>query len=442
MRGEVEIWQGDELLYVEPNMIVDGAGELLADVMTVSPSLSAVNHLGTSSILDASNYRIQAISFGTGKDAFVNNAAAVTNAKNSIYYKSSPGLQYFSSLGFTGNSAFLATNNRTLIQSGIVPVVTTCPAQDIINANLLVSSQEFNPIVGVPMAPNPHSEVLEPNIDFNQQLDVNLGHQVYALESVPAEPRELYVSSYFPPFGQLPNFLPSSIAFTLISGVNVKATPFVGSAMAEDASGDNTFSSNNVYNVVRVAATLGAFPDSSSVLPAGSNYAVNFYRVASNANFGAVSLAGTTNFSLVSSIKVVGGYFNSAGSMDCSGFVTMIMSSVPNGSYGMSSTASGLCLSANSNFSSNGVVEYSVTLASGDLTFANAYGGIYHLGLWTIDMEKSLRNGNSPPFSFTVINNPRKYKLFCRKGLSKNLCYSTRESQRSDLTIKWKLHFL
>ena len=55
MRGIVEIWKGDELILTEPNMLVDGAGELLADVMTVSPSLSGVEDHATSSILDASN---------------------------------------------------------------------------------------------------------------------------------------------------------------------------------------------------------------------------------------------------------------------------------------------------------------------------------------------------------------------------------------------------
>ena len=38
MRGEVEVWKGDSLVLKQPNMLVDGAGELLADVMTVSPS--------------------------------------------------------------------------------------------------------------------------------------------------------------------------------------------------------------------------------------------------------------------------------------------------------------------------------------------------------------------------------------------------------------------
>ena len=63
MRGEVQIYCGDDLLYQEDNLIVDGAGTLLADIMTVSPSLSGIVDHATSSILDASNYVIQAISF-------------------------------------------------------------------------------------------------------------------------------------------------------------------------------------------------------------------------------------------------------------------------------------------------------------------------------------------------------------------------------------------
>ena len=74
MRGEVEVWSGDDLILKEANMLTDGAGELLADIMTVSPSLSGIEELAISSITDASNYTIQAISFGTGSsDAFRNN---------------------------------------------------------------------------------------------------------------------------------------------------------------------------------------------------------------------------------------------------------------------------------------------------------------------------------------------------------------------------------
>jgi hypothetical protein len=398
MRGEVEIWNGEQLLYVEPNMIVDGAGELLADIMTVSPSLSSVNHLGTSSILDASNYRIQAISFGTGKDAFNENAHRETKAKLSIYAAASR-LDYKQPLD----------SNLTLSSNGIIPVITAASSQDLQN-NIFNNPIGYDPIVGVPVAPDPTLNVLEPSIEIQSLIE------------------DVYLSSVIPSNGQLTNFLPSSLAFGYLSS-SPSANPLI---IFDETPGLNEL------NVILAAAYCGAFPDGSANIPVGYNFAVNYYTVRNND----VQTGVGVNTTLVSSIPVIGGYFNSARSMDISGFVTMIMSSVPAGTYQMSSAASGLCMSADSNFSSNGVIEYSVSLASGDLTFANAYGGIYHLGLWTIDMEKSLQNGNTPPFAFTRINNPRKYKLFCRKGLSKNLCYTTDERFRDNLTIKWRLHFL
>ena len=97
--------------------------------------------------------------------------------------------------------------------------------------------------------------------------------------------------------------------------------------------------------------------------------------------------------------------------MDISGFVTMIEGGII--------SASGLIKSGNAPYL-NGV-RYTVDLGIGDLQCANLFGGIYHLGLWTLDLEQSCLNGNSAPFSFDVLNNPRKYKLFARKGFSKDI---------------------
>ena len=85
MRGEVEVWSGDDLILKEANMLTDGAGELLADIMTVSPSLATISDPATQAILDASNYTIQAISFGTGSDAFRSNAHAKDDKWNERY---------------------------------------------------------------------------------------------------------------------------------------------------------------------------------------------------------------------------------------------------------------------------------------------------------------------------------------------------------------------
>jgi len=374
MKGEVEIWSGDELVFKQPNMIVDGAGELLADIMTVSPSLSSIQNTATSAILDASNYRIQAISFGTGKDAYNQNAHS-----------------------FDATKELLAGYYASLISTkGVVPVVTFISS--IENYSNSDGTLVIPPKVGIPIYPDPTLEVLEPNI----QMSAIVGGY--------------YVSSVFPPNGQLTNFMPSAIYTEM-----VKNTVF-----------------SSTTSAVAIAGILGCFPDSSSTIKfsSGDRFSKDYIRRESSESTPYLQAAG---------IPVVGGFFNAASSMDVSGFVNLIMSSTPNSTYLMSGTSSGLCMSANTSFSSNGIIEYSVSLASGDVGFANMYGGIYHLGLWTIDMQKSLQNGNTPPFAFRQLNNPRKYKLFCRKGLTKNLGFiegSNADYNNRDLLIKWRLRFL
>ena len=135
MRGEVEIWDGDKLLHKESNLLVNGAGELLADIMTVSPSLSGITDHATSSILDSSNYTIQAISFGTDKLAYRNNAHLLDEAKGTLL---------------------------SSIYSGVAVGVTS-------DSDLASSS--YTPIVGISSPPNPELTVLEPNCDVSAQID-------------------------------------------------------------------------------------------------------------------------------------------------------------------------------------------------------------------------------------------------------------------------------
>ena len=57
-------------------MYLQGFGEILADVMTVNPALSELP--SASSILDASNYTFQAITFGKDADGFSNHSHVVS----------------------------------------------------------------------------------------------------------------------------------------------------------------------------------------------------------------------------------------------------------------------------------------------------------------------------------------------------------------------------
>ena len=369
MRGVVEIWRGDELILEEPNMLVDGAGELLADIMTASPSLSGIQDTPTSSILDASNYRIQAISFGTGKDAFKSNAH---------------------SLDSEGSTLSRLLLLRTAVLNGSLGMIA-------VNSFPNDPGAGFPPIIGLPDSPNPAMTVLEEDTSVSSSL------------ARTSDGSALPVSAVTPGNGQLTNFIPSAIYSSVYD-----ATIFDDSTSA-----------------CLAASLMGAFPDGSSTYGATPRLYFRKYH------------SGDAN---ETEVITDGGFFNEVSSMDLSGFVNMVMSSVPNGGangLNFSGGASGLCLSAPAEETNQGFpfVEYTVSLAAGDCVFAHAYGGITHLGLWTIDMKQSLMNGNTPPFAFSVLNNPRKYRLFCRKALSKDLTHITDVDEYDDLTIKWRIHF-
>tara|TARA_R100000951_G_scaffold105882_1_gene99977 strand:- start:1160 stop:2200 length:1041 start_codon:yes stop_codon:yes gene_type:complete len=346
MRGEVEVWSGDDLILKEANMLTDGAGELLADIMTVSPSLATIEDHATSSILDTSNYTIQAISFGTGSEGFRSNGHKLVDV--ALVYE---GADVFA--GTKGNQTVLRSNRDD---------------EDASNVN-----QPADP--GFPIAPTPELDVLE----INTSVDVFISKDVSAI---------------IPGNGQLTNFIPSAIMSSTFEGTEL-STP---------------------VRYFGAASVLGCFPDGSSA-PHATRNQVKYY-----------DNAGTQQ-----TITSLGGYFNEVSSMDASGFVNSVSGTA---------TTSGLTTSSNVDFSTNGTIEYAVTLSKSDALFAHAYGGIFHLGLWTIDMNESLMNGNTPPFAFSVLDNPRKYRLFCRKGVSKDLTYIEDISAYQDLTIKWRLHFL
>jgi len=157
--------------------------------------------------------------------------------------------------------------------------------------------------------------------------------------------------------------------------------------------------------------------------------------------------------------------FNHVSSMDISGFVGAVYEASPDETegrvglpmiYGGRADTSGLAVSSDTNFSSNGntEVKYIITFASGDLGYSNLYGGIYNMGLWGIDNKKTMVAGNNPPYSFNALNNPRKYKLFAKKSFTDNLA-KTDDVQtagaaggpigglinQQDLTIIWRIEF-
>ena len=81
MRGKVELYkvcnEEKTLFEKSDNLILDNAGELIVDILTVNPGLSSV--AGAAAILDASNYTVQAITFGKGSTGYKNHAHTIAS---------------------------------------------------------------------------------------------------------------------------------------------------------------------------------------------------------------------------------------------------------------------------------------------------------------------------------------------------------------------------
>jgi len=393
MRGEIEVYYGEELIHKESNLIMDGASELLADIMSISPSVSALAvenlDVATSAILDASNYRIAAISFGTATSSYQNNAHEFSDAKATLLSGAGAGSGRFR--GASALCVYLENGGESSNNAG--------------NEVDTSVSGSYGPVPALTTSPNPAMTTLELSTNVSATLQgVNL-------------------SSIVPGNGQNLNLIPTSLHYPVFINTELSSFSAVG------------------------ASFLGCWPDGSG------NHGTE-YSGFSGATFAHPNVC----FS-----GVLNGHFNEASSMDTSGFINMIMSSVPNtdgghpDGYGLSSAFSGLTLSASVDddlsWSSTGEILYMVGIGAGDLAMANLYGGIFNMGLWTIDINKTLQAGNTPPYSFDPLNNPRKYRLFSTKSLSKNLAYA-RTVQTStggtiypaldnykNLVIKWRINF-
>ena len=574
MRGEIEILVGGNTVYKDTNMIVDGAGSLLADIMTAPRAYEDIP--SASSILDASNYTIQAISFGKGTAGYLKNAHQNLEEKTK-YFISNP------------NPVIVTTKQQSDVNSSITSSIlwgtdslpdSPNPFNKKLNLNCLVTSastfnmiQDPNDFVdpdsswqfdsncsgidnthiapdgtltadtvysngGTPYSDNVFQNVTIPSIqdavynysiylrkddiypvrsqhiillldggivkeriDFSINLDTGalevttqqsegvleytednfritsvgdywfvevLGFTDYAgtcdqfrIRHYPGE------SSFYPGEGQnlilwgsnlyitFPNLLEtfSSLAQVQDFGHNLNLIPSAIHSQVLDGSSNYIALAGSIFGCWPEGQSQGGTPfyvfssieDNQFGINPDSN--LEFSSGVYDASSGYFAQSGTLY-----------GYFNEASSMDYSGYVNMIMSSVPHGSYSMSDSSGGLTLSAATDFSSTGMIEYECTMASGDAVAAQLYGGIYNMGLWAMDVNSSLKAGYTPPLSFDVINNQKRYKLFSRKDLTTSLTqyqdtygltgsftgnhYPATKPAAEKVTIKWRIYFL
>lgn len=288
-------------------MILDKAGEIIVDILTLSPSLAKIP--SASAILDTSNFTFQAISYGKDASAFSYHAHQ--------YDGDSP---YFATLSYEPTSV------------------------SSYHSSAIASALPFYKLL--PEYPHPHNTRLEQK----RCMTVKGG----------------------------------------VSGLDVGHC------------------ANHVIHPTLSSTywKLGCFPPSGGV---------NYYVVKNlNDPVGSFVFSGSLS-----------GAYNTYGIMDSSGFLTF---APLNGYQGASAATlglftSGALITPQSDFSSTGKVPITWRLDAGDAGALLLFGGVYHLGLWCLDVTAMLNDGHKPPFAFNPLNNIRKYRLFAKKTFNRDLLY-------------------
>jgi hypothetical protein len=609
MRGTVEIYSDGDLVYESNNLLVDGAGEAIADIMTVSPSLSGI--ATASSILDASNYTIQAISFGKGEKAYEKNAHAAFYLDNKYVFLGSLGVtpaivthEEFPDITLSSYSPFSSELpaaptplDSQLENSSDVSAWGEPDAVDISgyvrgngqNLNMIPLDYGSSILSAIPLFQitqgGPPASILGCYPDGSSlggtefyifsslgDLGINRANSVTPLSgvynSIVNEASSMDVSGFV---GKVydaknkvgvasnPNILKYTENFADDPGITfnsdltgefwqfggdrwgstssvLETNPFGGASSIQLSATDDLSELDYwpIMNTIQAASlssthnlTFSCYVKQPTGEPQGvTRFGVNVYNYTESEsttcwfNFSGTAhgyaangtpvfkgqAAGTGNYvghkiedagngwwRITESVSGVGDdadwtnadvmrvycYLSDAEGAAANAFTNVAGSALwISGpqleqhpiSYNLSATpyqsVAGAsptvaeqqgegCLHVSGGIDPDNLrtIEYSILVGSGDLGAANLYGGIYNMGLWTIDMEKSLKAGNTPPFSFHPISNPRKYKLFAKKGFTRNLCHIEDNlglaahlrngiTNYKDLTITWKIDFL
>jgi hypothetical protein len=356
MIGVVEIYKTvdgkDELLFSENNIIVNGASEIIADMLSYPITDDIENSPIFSSNLNPSNFSIAAVSFGKSQGVYLSTDKLITAAH---YY--APSLSSYYS--FPSNP-ILAHTEPSFLLSGCIRLPSS-----IVNTNISQNDTKLEP------------------------------------SSTTMAERAVELSSVFSgvvDYGHNKNYM----------------------ALGKTAS--STF--------------LGCYAPS-----AGCDIQI---------------LTPTSGFILSGSVDGAGTY-NALGAMDVDGFLKVEYASNTNG-YTMAVVKNvnslGNDITTVAGVASHPAISVEILMPPADVKICHLYGGITTLGLWGIDLTESLNSvGGQTPFPW--INNetkksPRKYKLFAKKSLTKNLLHvedydaggavNFGFDNLDTLKIKWKIN--
>ena len=133
---------------------------------------------------------------------------------------------------------------------------------------------------------------------------------------------------------------------------------------------------------------------------------------------------------------------NSLSSMDDKGYLRAYYKTLGEASDSIAK----LYVNAESDFSSTGKVTYSVTLNAVDRDMLNYFGGVFEMGLYTLDQQQTRKN-EGIDFSRSIDVDPidgddLSFRLFAQKSFNYDITHSDSFANTDSLIINWTIDFL
>jgi hypothetical protein len=66
---------------------------------------------------------------------------------------------------------------------------------------------------------------------------------------------------------------------------------------------------------------------------------------------------------------------------------------------------------------SGGALFLNINVAGGDALTLSFFGSVKHIGVYCLDLSEMLSSGLTPPFTWSALNNNRKYKLVAKSTI-------------------------
>ena len=207
---------------------------------------------------------------------------------------------------------------------------------------------------------------------------------------------------------------------------------------------------------------MNRLEDASTAIDGLHNYGHNINQITTNKKFGCFAPSGAFEVYIVSAALVEGsesenvivsGSFNNRdgfnafanpSAIDSRGFIVNTVSSMIQGkSLEDAEEYRGLLLSYDDLWSDDTLhVRYVLGIRPEDFIVLNAYGGVYNIGLWGIDLKKMLAKGMLPPYTLSA-SDDMEYRLLARKSFNRDLTYYSDDVDLPGLTnVKIPLRFV